>query len=98
MRQSVRHGDVLLTPVDSIPADATPLPHRIVAEGEVTGHAHRLSSGRLLESTSGQRFVDAGESCEITHEEHNTGTLTGLYLVTIQREYDDENEWSQVAD
>lgn len=42
-----RQGDVLLTPVSSLPAGCTEVPHdkgRIVlAYGEVTGHAHAIA-------------------------------------------------------
>jgi hypothetical protein len=38
----IRHGDVLVMSVDSIPADAVADGKMILAEGEVTGHAHRL--------------------------------------------------------
>jgi hypothetical protein len=37
-----RHGDVFLVVVDSIPADAKKRTGNVVAEGEITGHAHTL--------------------------------------------------------
>lgn len=44
---TIRQGDVLLTPVASLPAGCTEVPHdkgRIVlAYGEVTGHAHAIA-------------------------------------------------------
>ena len=40
----IRQGDVLLVPVDNVaPAAATTKVQVILAEGEITGHAHRLS-------------------------------------------------------
>jgi len=97
MRKPIRHGDVLLTPVDAIPASANKLPHRTVAEGEVTGHAHRLTIGDIYDS-DGEWYVSAGDGDTITHEEHGPANLIGDYRIAIQREYDDENEWRQVAD
>lgn len=49
----VRQGDVLLVPVDRVPAgarDVTPADRVVLAEGEATGHAHVVEGGgaRLL--------------------------------------------------
>lgn len=97
MRKPCRHGDVPLVPVNEIPENATLRPDNIVARGEVSGHAHRMLTGLVYES-GGRTFVDAGEKGIITHEDHGDGELTGMYEAIIQREYDDEKEWRQVAD
>lgn len=97
MRKPCRHGDVVLVPVESLPSGAKDLGHKTVAEGEITGHAHRLTTGTLYE-VAGKRYVDAGESDVITHEEHGNAPLSGLYHAFIQREHDDEEEWREVRD
>jgi hypothetical protein len=51
-----RHGDVLICEVPEIPAGAARLPHCIPAEGELTGHCHRIEgagAAELFESGGG---------------------------------------------
>lgn len=47
-RKPLRQGDVLLQPVDALPAGCTPVPldhgDVILAYGEVTHHAHRIAN------------------------------------------------------
>ena len=38
-----RHGDVLIAEVGSIPKGAVKRPHLVLAEGEMTGHSHRIA-------------------------------------------------------
>ena len=99
-----RHGDVLVLDPIPEPADAAIRGGDVVMEGEVTGHAHRLRGGDVL--TGHGRFaclLRCLAGATLTHEEHKTvelpKTADGMvYPVIIQREYDDENEWRQVAD
>ncbi|MCC6388311.1 MAG: hypothetical protein IT302_13135 [Dehalococcoidia bacterium] len=45
----IRQGDVLLVPVDTAPpADAARTSEVVLALGEITGHAHRLSGAAVL--------------------------------------------------
>lgn len=37
-----RHGDVLVSGVETIPTEAVRRPHLVLAEGEMTGHSHRI--------------------------------------------------------
>jgi len=37
-----RHGDLLIKQIDHIPLIAKPLSTSIIAEGEITGHNHKL--------------------------------------------------------
>ena len=97
-----RHGDVLILDAIPLPANATRRESNVVAEGEVTGHAHRLQNGEVWES-EGQLLVVARRDASLTHEEHKqlslSESVSGMaYPAIIQREYDDENEWRQVAD
>jgi len=43
MAQPIGQGDVILTPAQSTKGEK--LPHLTLAEGEVTGHKHRISQG-----------------------------------------------------
>jgi hypothetical protein len=94
-----RQGDVLLLAIDpdSLPAYARPVPRRggrvVLAEGEVTGHAHAISSPAATLLRTGYnadlpRFLRTSAPVDLVHEEHATITLPeGLYAVVIQREY-----------
>jgi hypothetical protein len=86
-----RHCDVLICEVKAIPAGAARLPHCVLAEGELTGHCHRIEGVDVAElfESEGQRFLMVlAESARIVHEEHKTITLPrGTYRVWGQREY-----------
>jgi hypothetical protein len=88
-----RQGDVLLLKVNELPTDATPDQsegHRIVlAYGEVTGHAHALSTAHAaLYKIGDERYVVAQDGATLVHEEHSAITLEpGVYRVVRQREY-----------
>lgn len=97
-----RHGDVLVLQPVPLPADAAKQKTNVVAEGEVTGHAHLLRGGDIY-SRGGSLFLTTGERAALTHEEHKRlelpATDRGMaFPVIIQREYDDQEEWRKVAD
>jgi len=90
----LRQGDVLLVRVDHIPAVTKNVPrsqHGIVlAEGEVTGHAHRISSrhAQLVRTEEDVRFLRVTAPVTLRHEEHKTVEIPpGNYRVTIHHEY-----------
>lgn len=89
----VRQGDVLLVPVAEVPAAARPVRRTggrvILAEGEVTGHAHAIrSSAATLLGTGDERYLRVGAPVTLDHEEHAPIEVgTGTYRVVIQREY-----------
>ena len=98
-----RHGDVLILDPKPLPEAATKRLSNVVAEGEATGHAHRLVGGEVWGDGENGLMVVAGDGAKLTHEEHATLPLPptqqgDAYPIIIQREYDDENEWRQVAD
>ena len=89
-----RQGDVLLIRVAKAPRLARHIkakPGRIVlAEGETTGHAHRLEVelADLLEDATGRRFVEMPVPGRLVHEEHGAIDVpAGVYEVVRQREY-----------
>ena len=72
-----------------------------LAEGEVTGHAHRCSGVDVsVFDTEEGRLLDAPNGCEVTHEEHKTHILPpGKFDTVISQEYDPfEQEARNVAD
>ena len=90
-----RHGDVLLTPVAELPEGATATARQgdlILAEGEVTGHAHRIADRRVtLRNVGEQRYIEVwAEGAVLDHEEHGQiAVAPGIYQVLQQREYSD---------
>ena len=88
-----RHGDILVQKVESIPRSfLPPLRGLILAQGEVTGHAHRIdpqgASVTLYRSESGIDFVVEGGPVLLVHDEHDTIELQpGNYRSWHQREY-----------
>lgn len=97
-----RHGDVVLvkvpTPnVETLDDD----PRGVVADGEATGHAHRVVSKAKVAKIKGevdQMLIKAFGKTYIDHEEHAKGELKrGTYITGIQRQYNPEG-WSKVVD
>ena len=104
--QPIRQGDVILLPVQqafSVAAQqelGQELPHLILAEGEVTGHIHRVSEGeaQLYEKDGTLYLRVISSTALLTHEEHKTISIPqGTWMVRIQREYEPQG-WKYVAD
>ena len=101
----IREGDILLHPVDMEPPSATlPVGEVVLALGESTGHAHRLSGVVLEWKGDGRRFVrvlDAPGS--LSHEDHDPVPAAVVapgqtYEVIEQREWDLAGQWRKVLD
>lgn len=104
--KQIRQGDVLLVAVEKEPPqEITPRNQVILAEGEATGHAHRLT-GNVLEWTEGDdRFVRIiGQAAgELSHEDHDPTPVAVVepdvtYRVIPQRETDLSGQWRKVVD
>lgn len=99
--QPIRQGDVLLRPLLHVATSLDhPLPHLTLAEGEVTGHRHRISEGRAeLYENDGTLYLRVlSPQATLTHEEHLALSIPqGMWQVRIQREYEPEG-WHYVAD
>lgn len=109
MQKPLRQGDVILQAIAPLSALDQPtlrrkLPHLILAEGEVTGHRHRISEGKAeLYEENGTLYLRVlSETAILSHEEHAPVAVPqGDWLVRIQREYDPEAHlrgWRYVAD
>ncbi len=89
-----RQGDVLLLPVVGLPAGAARQLRTgdiILAEGEVTGHAHRIKElqAEVYSGTAGARFLHVKETVNLIHEEHGEIAVPpGAYRAVQQREWD----------
>lgn len=102
-----RQGDVLIVAVESIPETAIAIARGkrgvVLAEGEVTGHAHRIPSrhASLYRTDTDARYlrVMGPAPVQLRHEEHSTVSLPpGSYRVTIHREYQPGELPRQVQD
>lgn len=51
------------------------LTHLVLAEGEVTGHAHRANEGTLYRDSGGTMLLEPTASTKISHEEHHETPL-----------------------
>ena len=87
-----QQGDVLLESVKIDPSyekfhDSAGI---ILAEGETTGHMHRVKErAELYRDKNGQFYLSAHGPVTITHEEHKPITIPGgFYKVGIVQEYD----------
>ena len=94
-----RQGDLLIVKVPGIPAEAVPKKSKVLAEGEVTGHFHKLDSGEVYEKNGTLYFkVDKNSTTALEHPEHKTLNFDpGAYKVIRQREYAPEG-WRFVND
>ncbi len=99
MNPIFRQGDVLIISSDTS-VSCTKLPHLTLAEGEVTGHRHRISHGEAeLFDRNGVLYLKVlSPTALLTHEEHAEVTIPqGNWEIRIQREYVPEG-WRDVAD
>ena len=104
----IRHGDVLIVPVElagklslDIPSSkGEPAKDLILAYGEVTGHAHRITAGvaTLERFENGDARLSVTEAATLSHEEHAAVVIpAGDYVIKLQREYTPEG-WAYVRD
>lgn len=103
MAAMYRHGDVLLILRDDETCDLTDDTESelVVAEGEMTGHAHRVRGRgvRLRDHGHGRIRLAIAHGARIVHEEHHAITLPpGVYEVRHQRTMSQPGVWDRVAD
>ena len=83
-----RQGDLLFTAIPELPEDLIERAGKIIVEGEVTGHSHRLLEGRVLLDMQGTLFLEVLQTTQVIHQEHYAITLEpGYYQIMRQREY-----------
>lgn len=96
--QAIRQGDVILLPVQQVEGEK--IPHLTLAEGEVTGHKHRITEGeaKLFLKNDTLYLRVYSHTAMLAHEEHHAIAIPqGHWMVKIQREYEPEG-WRYVAD
>jgi hypothetical protein len=91
-----RQGDVLIIPIEALPAGLVPGPRDggrlVLARGEATGHAHVITGPDVVLHAAAddidRLFVEIVTRARVVHEEHATITVpAGFYRVVRQREY-----------
>ena len=95
----LRQGDVILIPVKT-EITGTSLTHLTLAEGELTGHRHRIESGEaeLFQVGSVLYLQVRSETALLVHEEHQALKIPqGDWSVKIQREYEPQG-WHPIQD
>ncbi len=96
--QIVRHGEVILSPVDNIPTEAIlkeEAKNYIVAHSE-TGHHHVLEAEKAFKiyTWNGETFIDIDHIGKLWHKKsgkdvHKTHEIQpAKYKVVIKKEYD----------
>lgn len=96
MKQATyRQGDVLLIPVNEIPANLKRTKKVTLAYGEVTGHHHSIFSGAVgfADDENGvAEYLQVEDSvADLVHQEHDVIELpAGKYRSVIQSEYTPE--------
>jgi hypothetical protein len=88
-----QQGDVLLKNSDIDLKGAKPVSPKndrfIIAEGEVSGHAHAILDDVELFEKNGRLFIHANRPFAIVHEEHKDVMIpNGIWVVEKVREYD----------
>lgn len=85
-----RHGDVDIIQISELPKNLTKLNTDVLAEGETTGHSHKLD-GRFTiyqEPQTELKFMFVEAPTKIKHEEHTTIEIApGIYKILIEREF-----------
>jgi hypothetical protein len=86
-----RHGDVLVSAISDVPEGAEKQTYLVLAEGEMTGHSHRIAEPGAAEMYQfGQETYlrVVAPVATLVHQEHGPIALSaGVYRVWRQREY-----------
>lgn len=95
--KQLQHGDVVLEKVEKDLTGAKELKALVLAEGETTGHAHRVLSvkGVKVYEENGIKYVVNLNDTEalLTHEEHKTIAIPkGTFKIGIVKEVDPFSE------
>ena len=92
-----QQGDVMIKPIDAIPAAAIAANGRVLAEGEATGHKHLAEAEDVkLYLHEGTLYMHAPNGTTVVHEEHHAVAIPpGDYLIGTVREFDHFAEQSR---
>lgn len=101
MEEWYQQGDVIIRKCNGIPKTAKKLDHLVLAEGEVTGHMHKIVAGQaMLYMLGAAMYLKVLENAKLFHDEHREFDIPpGAYIVDKVKEYDHFlEETREVAD
>lgn len=90
----IQQGDTLYQKIETLPEGVKEVQRKkgavIIAEGEHTGHAHRIFDvDAFLYELNGNRYLVNKQAVTTTHEEHGPVTIPpGTWKIDIVREKD----------
>lgn len=87
------HGDVIFKEIKELPKGLKSVKRKergfVLAEGEVTGHAHVITEDVELYEKGGVLYLKNDTAVSVVHEEHKKTTIpAGIWEIGIVREYD----------
>ena len=109
----LQQGDIVITPVTSLPDGLFKVPTKVLQEGEFTGHMHQFDAKDYVSVYVSQdvkshkaitpdmgKFIVVEAPAALRHEEHRPIEVPpGIYKISIVREYDyDKDEARYVVD
>ena len=87
-----QQGDVLIKKISELPQGKTVERRQrgfVLADGEVTGHAHVIEDNIKMVEVNGVLFIGCESDVTVKHEEHGAITIpAGNYQIGIVQEYD----------
>ena len=98
-RMMYRHGDLLITKINAIPEDTVQINDKIIAEGEISGHKHKIFGSAQVHirpsfidrpiNENSEVWFNAFDEIKLGHEEHKTLEIPkGVYKVTKEQQFD----------
>ena len=86
-----RHGDLGIRMISVLPEDKILQNTDVLAEGEVTGHTHRLEGKFKIYKDLEHKFFEAFDEIKLVHQEHGPLKIPrGKYIIINERE---KNPW-----
>ncbi|TFZ55733.1 hypothetical protein E4V01_21330 [Methylorubrum sp. Q1] len=70
-----RQGGIFIRAISAVPREAAgrPLPHTVLAHGELTGHSHRVVDPAALFAGDGCFYLDVrADRARVVHDEHGS--------------------------
>ena len=102
-KQIIRHGEVILKPIDVLPKDAqlNSQNHKVIVAHSETGHHHILEAKKKVDMSkikvytwNGETYLEVPQISELWHQKtgkdiHTPHKVTpGVYKINIKKEFD----------
>tara|TARA_B100001559_G_C16484618_1_gene615405 strand:+ start:933 stop:1409 length:477 start_codon:yes stop_codon:yes gene_type:complete len=92
-----RHGDLLIREITEFPNNLKRIGQNgILAEGEVTGHFHKLEGKHEIYDGMTEKFFEAFDEIELKHNEHKMLKIPkGKYIVIRELQYNPYEDYAE---